>query len=358
MKRRTILIALLVIISVWLICAAAAPTLTLYSPAAYQVFQREAGVGSIVVAGEITNRIPGAVYVIEARWGDAAPWETIDNNVSRVFEGVMPNKTQGQASFQARIQGIDTSVVTVQYVGIGDVFVIAGQSNAMGYGVSYQVYTHPTLKAGLFGNNYTWRELKDPVDLATGTVDAINSDGALPRGSYWPLLATYIMASQNVPVAFIPVPRGDTSITQWQPSHTNRYDRTTLYGAMLNRVLTVGDVKAVLWHQGERDMRLKTAGEVYARLLETLADNIWQDLGVPLVPVKVQSLALTYTTGTAQWQINQGIEAAAERNDHILTPVDLSDLPSEDGVAHLRLNATLAEAARRWWAVFDTTLYP
>ena len=56
-----------------------------------------------------------------------------------------------------------------------------------------------------------------------------------PGGSYWPLLATRIVAVTGRPTIFVPCALSATSMAQWQPG-ADHQDRTTLYGSMVYRI--------------------------------------------------------------------------------------------------------------------------
>ena len=178
-------------------------------------------------------------------------------------------------------------IISRPYVGIGDIYVVAGQSNASGRGSSPNWYTHPVLRATLFGNDDRWEELLDPVDGASGQVDRVSAD-PLAGGSVWPLLATELMAAENVPVAFVPCARGTTPIRRWVEDASAPHARTTLYGSMLRRVRAVGGrVRAVLFWQGEADARESTSQEAYAAALRSLSAALTQDCGAPLVAAQI-----------------------------------------------------------------------
>jgi hypothetical protein len=235
------------------------------------------------------------------------------------------------------------------YVGIGDVLVIAGQSNASGRGTNSQSYSHATLKASLFGNDYTWRELADPTDSITNQGDAISKETSQAGGSLWPLLATSFLADQGVPVAFIPCAKGGTRIADWLPG-VNHQDRATLYGSMVYRALQSG-CKAVLWWQGEGDAQDGTSQATYNSRLDSLANEIQADLGVKLMPCKLQNITAAGETG-----INAAIAEAWGDNANVLTGPDLSDIATDDDV-HLQTDAKLLDAAGRWWAALQTAFY-
>lgn len=240
-------------------------------------------------------------------------------------------------------------------MGIGDVFVIAGQSNASGSGTNNQSYSHATLKAGLFGNDYKWHELTDPTDTGLNQVDTVSSDGPggeVNKGSAWPHLATNFLANVGLPCAFVPCALGGTSITAWLPG-ANHQDRTTLFGSLVYRALQTG-VKCVLWWQGEADAAAGMTQATYNGHLDTIANAVFTDLGVKLMPCKLQTC--TGVSQIAQDRINAAIAEAWADNANVLTGPDLTGLVSDDG-NHLKSDANLAAAGALWWNALETAFY-
>jgi hypothetical protein len=314
----------------------------LTAPVPYQVAQRSGSTGSIAITGTIR---PAGTYDVDARFNGGA-W---------AITGTLSGQAQGQGMLEVRLVDQPTFITEVANVGIGDVFICAGQSNMSGRGTNNQVYGHATLKAGLFSNAYAWRELSDPYDMATSQTDTVSSDSSpAAAGSFIPLLATEIMADQGVPVAFVPAAKGGVSITSWLPGGDHQ-DRTTLYGSMVYRALQTG-AKAVLWWQGETDAIDGMAQATYNGHLDTIADAIDADLGVPLMACKLQnSSAITDSPNEAA--INAAIAEAWADNANVLEGPDLSDIGSDDAY-HLQTDAKLLTAAQRWWAKLAAEFYP
>lgn len=325
MKRIHVLVLL-----VLLPAAPPAPLVRLTAPSAYQVFQRNsAGYATLQITGEVFNSAAPVTVVLN--------WQGCGVILPRVQNTFTASITcqQGQAALTAQVTGTNVTA-RVPYVGIGDVYVIAGQSNASGRGDRYQQYDHPTLKAGMFGNDYRWHELADPLDTGAGAVDAVSDDGLGVGGSYWLPLASLLMADSGVPVAFVPTALGGSSIEQWQP-------RGGLYGALVHRARRVGAIKAILWHQGENDARARTPTALYRERLNELAAAVRADFGVPLIAAQIQTVATAAP------------EAAAAINHALLTSLagrgaDLRQVLPDDGL-HLRSDAALATAARQWFEV-------
>jgi hypothetical protein len=325
--------------------------ISISTPKSYQVIQRN---GSNQATISITGTYAGSVTpsAIEASW-NGAPYATIISNPSGgAFSGSLTNQSTGQGTLTVRF--VDNTSITASrtYVGIGDVFVIAGQSNASGRGTNNQSYSHASLKAGLFRNNDSWGELTDPTDSSSGQVDSISSDTA--TGSVWPLIATLYMADQGVPVAFIPTAKGATNITQWQRNNSNPSDTTTLYGSMYRRINVVGNVKGILFWQGESDALDGTSQSVYKTKLETFANNAFSDFGIKTVVAQIGDF--TTQPGPNVDNVRLGQIDAWNDGGNVLVGPSLYDVNTSDYV-HFESNSELQIAANRWWAAIKRDYY-
>lgn len=326
--------------------ATPAPTLALYSPQSYQVFQRSGSTGTIIIQGNVW----GITDDVEASFNGGA-YATIGTAVNGAFTGTLTSQAQGQGTLTVRLKNNTSISATVALVGIGDVFIIAGQSNASGRGTNNQVYSHATLKGALFGNDYLWKELFDPTDDPTNRIDQVSTDSGT-TGSVWPLLATSVMADQSVPVAFVPCASGGTSITAHLPT-ADHQDRNTLYGSMAYRAALTG-CKAVLWWQGETDATAAMSQATYNGHLDTLANAINTDLGVKLMPCLLQNSS--GVTDVDEQKIRDATSEAWGDNANVLVGPSFSDIASDD-TFHLMTDAKLLTAAGRWWTALETVFY-
>lgn len=248
--------------------------------------------------------------------------------------------------------GVVVQTKTVSLVSIGDVFVIAGQSNAMGPGTNPQTYSHPTLTAARFGNNYQWGALTDPVDINTGQVDTVSSDSGA-AGSAWLRMAHHLMNTTNVPIALVPCPLSGTSITQWQPGG-NHFDRTTLYGSMAYRVQQTG-ARCVLWWQGEADAAANMAQATYNAYLDTIADTLAADIpGAQFMPCLLHTMQSVSATATNR--IRAAVTEAWGDNPNMVQGADLSALTSDDD-NHLKSDENLDAAGALWAAAIEQAFY-
>ena len=344
---------LVLLLTLFFAPAAAAPavTLTISSPAPYQVFQRSAGMADITISGYVANV---SSYSIEVSLDGGQNWNWLTTANVPFFHGVVNGISQGQYTISVRIAGSGVQK-DAPFVGVGEGYIIAGQCNASGRLAEMQVHSHPTLKAGLFTNAYLWGELKDFTDSITQQRDLISA-GDYGVGSVWPLLATHIMADQGVPVGFVPCAKGGSSITQWQPVYP--LTQTTLYGSCVNRILTVGGAKVILWLQGETDAGNGMASEIYAERLNALADAFQADTGLSMMVAQLHTLTAVKIPISAQLQIREAIFSADEASENIITGPDLSVIRATDYAGqHFTTNAAGQLAADLWWQALKTAFY-
>lgn len=330
--------------SICIECFDNANSITLTSPIQYQTFQRSGTTGNISIAGTYL----GSPTSIEASFA-GGDYEEIDGSPSgNAFSATM-SVPQGQGTLTVRFSndtGINDSVTDV---GVGDVFIIIGDSNAEGRATNPQSYTHATLKSTAFNQDDEWIDGNDPID--TGAVN----------GSVWPLLATLIMGDQGVPVSFITVGTGGTDCygdsTQWQKGNAS-------YTELTNQVAACGlsSFKAVLSHMGPNVVLDETGTATvsgYLTALQTLASNLAADFGVSAFYIP-QLGEVTYS-GSPPDRITainnvRAAQLASWGTGIIKRGPVLFDITTDDG-AHYKSDASLAILANRWFASIKSRSY-
>ncbi len=360
---------LLLVVLAALLAGAVAPSsdaakrrINLTKPRAHQIVQRgDDGTGAFALTGSVSGR--GAV---QARW-NGGRWTTIDPRPrGGRFSGVLSGLIPGQGTLSVRLEAHPAVQDSHRYVGVGDIFVIAGQSNACGRAPVMQVWQSRTFTPSMFGNDCRWKVLKDPVDSPSGQLDSISRDDPTrASGSVWPLLATRIMRSARVPVAFIPVPYSGSSLADWLCDETWPDDPDTLYGNMLRRVTQAGGaVRAVLLWQGEWDAG---SGQVdaatYKSQLQALAEATQRDLGVRLVVCQIGEIRWRQSTPPAAPFLD-GIRTAQldswEWSDVVAPGPALYDIllhTATDDRVHYRTPEQLATVSGRWWCALAAGCY-
>ncbi len=333
----------------------ASPSINIISPSSYQVIQRN---GSNQASIAITGTYGGTPTSIEASWNGGVYATIVTSPSGGIFSGTLLNQNAGQGTLTVRFTN-DTSISNSKsYVGIGDIFIVAGQSNAMGAGTNNQAYSNPTYKATMFGNDDQWKELVDPLDDYTNQVDLVSrdapADGATIGGTIYMQIATRFLASQNVPIAFVPAARGATAISQWQPGG-NLSDPATLFGSMYRRILAVGGAKAILWIQGETDASNGNSTATYQSQLNTFIDTVYTNQGIRTVVAQIGNRYGGATSANAD-KIRLAQKNIWATNTNAIQGPTLYDIPTDDGV-HYRTDEALTKVGDRFWAAISKYFY-
>ncbi len=274
-----------------------ASELTLTSPLDFQVVQRATpGKGLLRIVGELAEDVPAADTAIEARLlGEQleSSWLRVGGSVSgRKLAGTVEAPAGGWWRLEVRVSraGQEVARGSVPHVGIGEVFVIAGQSNSANHGEEKQ---SPNTDRVVAFDGKAWRLAADPQPGASGS-----------GGSFIPPFADAVVAKENVPVGIGACGIGATSVREWLPKGATFPNPPTLegrvqglpsgqwaskgdaYAMFVARMKAVGPhgFRAVLWHQGESDANQKDPtrtlpGKLYREYLEKLIRDSRRDIG-------------------------------------------------------------------------------
>lgn len=151
----------------------------------------------------------------------------------------------------------------VEPVGVGEVFVVAGQSYATNWNDEILTVRDPQQRVAAATLGQTaWRVANDPQPVVDG------SDG----GSIWPVVGDELTAAWDVPIGFLNVAVGATSTTSWRPEGD-------LHARLIAAGQQLGHFRAVLWQQGESDVLEGTHTAEYVRRVTAIrnaAEQAWQ----------------------------------------------------------------------------------
>lgn len=238
------------------------PAIDLTAPAPFAVQQRgDDDRAAVAIRGRTiaaTGRVDVRSVPTGGFRGQATGWRTVALGVNGAFSDTLQvaggwYRIEARAIARAGAGAGDVVLGTasVEPVGVGEVFVTAGQSNSANHGAPRQTPADARIVA--FGPG-GWRPAADPQPIATG-------DG----GSPWPALGDALAGALDVPVGLVSVGWGGTSVEQWLPGGT-------LYPRLRDALVALGPngARAVLWHQGESDAAGGTSRTVYAARLRTV----------------------------------------------------------------------------------------
>lgn len=245
---------------------AAAAGILLKTPGERQVLQRGMNNDAEVhIAGTASNDI--AQVHIKIADDNGVKFEADQPVLNGSFEYSL-RLPASKAWYSVQVtSGVDEA--SVERFGVGEVFLIAGQSNSTNSG---DVRQNPRSDFVSSWNGNSWQLAKDPQPLAMSD----GSDG----GSPWPVMGDLLYEAWQVPVAFVSVGWGGTRVKFWQPDNPKLF----LYPRLREQLkrLGPGGFRAVLWHQGESDARLGTWGGEYQDYLERVIAQTRKDAGFPV----------------------------------------------------------------------------
>lgn len=246
------------VLSVLLVSVVSQSALLIASPSDYQVFQRQSRTwGEVSFSGrapvdckEVSIRFFGKP--MEGRLNST--WRKVPvDPVAHTFNAEIGLPAGGW--YQAEVwAGNDHA--TIDHVGIGEVFVGAGQSNSTNSGGEGGLKTE-TKMVSTFGGD-SWRLADDPQP---GVHD--KSGG----GSFWPAFGDAMFQKYRVPIGLAVTGHGGTSVNQWQKDGE-------LFNWTLGRIRQLGKngFRALLWHQGESDTGMTTE-EYEGKLQQIILDS-------------------------------------------------------------------------------------
>ena len=225
----------------------------------------------------------------------------------------------------------------VEPVGVGEVFVVAGQSYAEGANDELLRVTEPAGRVtALDFESGSWQVAHDPQPRA-GT-----------GGTIWPPLGDLLVPLLQVPVGFVNVAVGGTAIRQWQPGEQ-------LHDRLLKGARGVGDFRAVLWQQGESDVIEKTSTATYVERLQTLRGGFAQATGneAPWLLAQSTMHPTVYNDPAGEARIRRAIEMLWEEPGFARGPnTDLLTGETRGGVGTRRHFTGVGQrrAAQLWFA--------
>jgi len=255
--------------------AADAPA-KLSSPVPYQVLQRsgfvpqmahshapggaQRGAAMVAITGEFprheNEQFDFRVVPLPGVEGAATEWAALvtvrgENNKLTSSASVAAG---GWYRLEVR-QRVGDAIVHAAHIepfGVGEVFLVSGQSYAAGANDELQSVVDPLERVVAFDPvKKTWQVAHDPQPNV--------GDG----GTIWPPLGDTLAPLWSVPIGFVNVAVGATSSRQWLPE-------TELFARMAAAGAEQENFRAVLWQQGESDVIEKVTTETYVKNLSTI----------------------------------------------------------------------------------------
>jgi len=270
----------------------------LEGPQDWQIFQRNAdGTADITLSGVWTPEGPpcvvearvaredtGAPPSVDCDWRDA---EMLPDRRWRITITGVPTGGLYMIDTRLRQEGDPWRLTgdKIFHVAVGDLWIIAGQSNAAGYGHG-PVEDPPALCVHVFGADLAWKLAMHPLHDTTRTTHPVNRDQGYVGVSPWLSFARQVYQETAVPIGLLPTALGGSPLSMWDPASDNH----VLYDNMLATVRSAGGSAAgMLWYQGESDAGPELI-DTYAERFTRFVEETRKELRRPHMPVLTAQL--------------------------------------------------------------------
>lgn len=289
---------------------------TVTAPLERAIYQRDLDLSAnVTISGSYSiavDKIEVHVKPVNALQGTEIPWTPLQTNpVGGVFSGAI--RIPG-GWYSIEVRGSKGGVVignpyTVSRVGVGEVFIISGQSNAQGINYSSPVASDERVNY-INNNNEISNSLDNlPPPLFTQLNQSNITMGLRGHGTWcWGILGDLLAAKLNVPVLFVNTAWEGTAIANWAKSSRGEPTWDVFSGliqfapqmpyanvrlSMQHYVKQYG-ARAILWMQGESDTYpLNSNFNDYKTGLQDLITKLSSDINfrVPWVIARTSRIA-------------------------------------------------------------------
>ncbi|MBQ3350447.1 MAG: PEP-CTERM sorting domain-containing protein [Thermoguttaceae bacterium] len=271
---------------------------------------------------------------------DGGDWINLTMNSDGTFTGTT-SLIGGMHDVQYQALDSNGNVIATKsgQIGVGEIFITAGQSNSTNYGDAAQSSTSP-LAYAYNPKTGQWQHNADPQQ---GPLD--NST----RGSTWPAFADKMAELEGVPIATYSVGYGGTSQDQWATDWNGIY--TNFENAMDFLNENANGFAGVLWHQGESDRG--TAENVYYDKLNALIERSREDSGNEDLPWGV-AIASADGNGTTYANVTNAQYRVIADDPLVFEGVNTDEYPRElrgEGGNSIHLSVAGLQRAGEDWAL-------
>lgn len=241
------------------------------------------------------------------------------------------------------------------FIGVGDVYVIAGQSNSAGYGKGI-AEDCPELGVQVLRNSGQWSIATHPLCDGTDGKFPLCLEGSNNGNSPYLMFGKLLKKELGVPIGLVPTALGASPLKRWNPLQEG-----DLYQNMLEitQQLTNG-YKGVLWYQGCSDTNEIDDARLYGKHFEDMVNRWKKDANNEKLVFLTCQLNKYLAPVSAEVDCNWGIVREAQRvaadkiNNCYVVPT--SDMPLSDGIhnsaaANILLGERVARVAL--WQVYQ-----
>jgi sialate O-acetylesterase len=324
-------------------------------PAPWQVLQQRGGKVDIALEGvwRMDDGVEGGVLarVVREDTGEPlVPWVQSEDLGGRQWRSVLHDVPQGglyrvETCFAPKGQlELEWSVRgdMVHHIGVGDLWVIAGQSNSAGYGKD-MIYDPAEPGVHVLRNSGCWDLATHPLNESTGTIHEANREYANPGHSPWLSFAKMVHRETGMPIGLLQTSLGGSPLREWLPGGS-------LYAGMADVIASQGGcIRGVLWYQGCSDTDTEELSRSYLERFTSFVGavrGLAGDDALPFITVQINR----YVAGTndLSWSIvREAQRQAAKVIPHVFVIPTLDCSLSDTIHISAASNMALGERAAR-----------
>lgn len=333
----------------------------------WQIVQQHDGKADISLEGEwswtsvVRDPRVFARVVDEATGFTVVSWTGLDTRPDGTFQGTLPSVPAGG------LYRIETTFMHAEleddfwwggrgdmrhHIGVGDVYLIAGQSNSAGYAKD-AVVDPPALGVHLFRACGLWTLASHPFNDGTGSVFPQNLETRNPGHSPYLAFAKCVKQVAGYPIGLVAGALGGSPLSAWNPDEDGALYRNLLAMA---KAQGTGGVRGVLWYQGCADAHPSLC-DSYLERFSRFVESIRNDLGQPDLSFFTVQLNRWITREPTPEQdrawgvVREAQRQAARRipNVYVIPSNDgrLSDFVHNSAVSNLAIGGRLARQVVR-----------
>lgn len=331
-------------------------------PQNWQVLQQQDGYAAVQLGGkyflcqEHENAVVSVRAVEEDTLQPIAQWRHTNQLTGGIWNAEFLLPVGGPYRIESKLVAVVGGRETeyrgdvIRHVYVGDLYAIAGQSNAVGFGRE-AVCDAPQMGVHVLKGNGCWDIASHPIGDTTGLLRPTNRDRLNPGHSPWLAFAKAVMRRTGMPIGLIPTALGGSPLHEWD------HRSGALYGNMLDIVKAAGGkLRGILWYQGCADAHDGHHGDYQERFMR-FVQNTREALGQPELPILTVQLNRFVDPGgqphDAGWSaVREAQRRAATEDDNIFIAVSM-DLATTDGIhnssaSNMVIGARVADLALKY----------
>ena len=333
-------------------------------PLDWQIFQQQEGRASIAAEGRFALR-EGEAFSRPTVWLrlvredsglTVTGWQKAQMLPENRWKGTLSAPAGGLYRLESCLAEEDAAALEWgvrgdmrHHLGVGDLYVIAGQSNSAGYGKD-PFYDPPELGVHLCRNSLRWDLATHPMNDSTESAHPVNTEGANSGASPYLSFAKTLKRELGYPIGLIQTSLGGSPLSRW-----NLNENGDLYRGMMEAIRAQGGiVKGVLWYQGCSDANPAESASYLGRFAAVVS-RFRADMGaqVPWLTVQLNRQLQNGGENVDRWwgQVREAQRQAARIIPGVSvvpsTDCTLSDGIHNSAAANVLLGERLAGAALR-----------